>query len=73
MQKRKEKEAPGSQGGDLGIIMGIDNEEVDEHDEHDSQYIPCSKQGNYWPGKPLPTVKYKIQMVIVKVLEGEKG
>lgn len=48
----------GSQG-DLGIIMGIDNEEVDEHDEHDSQYIPCSTQGNYWPGKPLPTVKYR--------------
>lgn len=53
--------------------MGMDNEEVDEHDEHDSQYIPCSKQGNYWPGKPLPTVNYKIQLCFSKLLEGEKG
>lgn len=68
---RKWKKTP--QGGDLGIIMGMDNEEVDEHDEHDSQYIPCSKQGNYWPGKPLPTVNYKIQLCFSKLLEGEKG
>ena len=71
MQKNKRRrQSPGWLTGRLGIIMGIDDEEPDEHDEHDSQYIPCSKQGNYWPGKPLPRTEYRSSL---KAVEGEKG